>query len=183
MKNKKKLILYIEGTSDDSNGDLRQGFAKLLSQKLEGKVPRIKMTDGKSQSISAFKHPLINHNPLLIIDLDCIEERKDVFLKEQNLEKRKEKVFFMIQEMEAWFLSQPSILDNFYSYPMSKKIKRKPSEIENPSDLLATIAKNTKIGEYHKVRHGVALLEKLNLDLLMKTFPDVKNLVDTLGQL
>jgi len=178
----KILILYIEGTADDTNGDLRQGFSTLLAQKLQSKMPRIKMTDGKSQAINTFKHPLPNHNPLLIIDLDKPEEHKNGLLKKEKLEIEKDKIFFMVQEMEAWFLSQPSILDEFYNYPISKKIKRNPKEIDNPSDVLADLTKGTKKGKYHKVNHGVELLKQLNLDTLMKNFSDVENLVKTLDK-
>jgi hypothetical protein len=176
-----KYVLYIEGTTDDTNGDLRQGFSSLFSQKLEGKMPRIRMADGRSQAINKFKKPLPNDNPLLIIDLDKKDSYKTTFFQEENLIEQSAKIFFMVQEMEAWFLSQPTILDAFYNHEIGSKIKRKPSEIENPSDELIKLTKNIpKKEHYHKVRHGVELLKLLNLSNLMKEFDDVRNLIEFL---
>ena len=180
---RQKYVLYIEGTADDTNGDLRQGFSSLLSQELEDLMPRIKMTDSKSQAINKFKKPFPNDNPLLIIDLDKPEIHKATLIKEENLEEESKKVFFMVQEMEAWFLSQPNILDNFYNYKISPRIRRKLVEIENPSDELVRLTKNLpKKERYHKVRHGVQLLKLLNLKDLMKEFSDVKNLIEFLKE-
>ncbi len=177
----KKYVLYIEGTTDDTNGDLRQGFSSLFSQKLEGKMPRIRMAEGKSQAINKFKKPLPNDKPLLVIDLDKPDSFKTAFLKEEDLEDQSTKIFFMVQEMEAWFLSQPAILDDFYNHEISSRIKRRPVEIENPSDELIRLTKNIpKKEHYHKVRHGVELLKLLNLDNLMNEFNDVKNLIEFL---
>jgi len=174
-------VLYIEGTPDDTNGDLRQGFSSLLSQELEGNMPRIIMADGKSQAINKFKRPMPNHNPLLIVDLDNPKEYKLTALKEVELETRSKKVFFMVQEMEAWFISQPQILDSFYSHKVSSKIKRKPAEYEDPSGHLKKWTKNhAKKERYNKVRHGVPLLKLLNLNDLMKQFEDVNALIITL---
>ncbi len=175
--------LYIEGTPDETNGDLREGFYELLIQKLDTKMPRIRMTNGKSQAISSFKKPITGHDPLLLIDLDAKEEIKIQFLKDEGLESRKDKVYFMIQEMEAWFLSQPSILDEFYNSNISQKIKRNASDIPNPSDELKRLTKNIdKKDSYHKVKHDVELLKKLDLSKLMSDFPDVKLLIETLSK-
>jgi hypothetical protein len=180
---KQQYVLYIEGTTDDTNGDLRQGFSHLLSQKLEGNMPRIKMADGKSQAIAKFKKPFPGDNPLLIIDSDQPDSYRSAFLESENLVKQSVKVFFMVQEMEAWFLSQPDILDEFYNHKISQKIRRAPMEIENPSDELIKLTKNIpKKEHYHKVRHGVELLKMLNLGHLMNNFADVNNLVELLSE-
>ena len=76
-----KLVLYIEGTSEDTNGDLRSGFSSLFSQKLGGQMPKIRMADGKSQAISKFKKPLPFDNPLLIIDLDKEDSSRFFFFE------------------------------------------------------------------------------------------------------
>ena len=57
----KGKVLIIEGATDTRNGILRQGFHKLLVQKLEGKMPRIIMGEGKKQSIDKF----LNYKNLL----------------------------------------------------------------------------------------------------------------------
>ncbi|GAB1443930.1 hypothetical protein MASR2M39_27750 [Ignavibacteriales bacterium] len=68
------VILFVEGTKDTSNGDLRKGFNKLLSKNLSGKMPRIVMGDGKKQAIDNSKN---SNNSLLFCDLDGPEEKRE----------------------------------------------------------------------------------------------------------
>lgn len=174
-------ILIIEGAKDTRNGILRQGFNKLLSQKLSGNMPRIVMGEGKKQSINKFINFPNNRIPHLLIDLDGEENTKSSDLKDNNLNKNKETVFFMIQEMEAWFLSQPEILDDYYNDKITRKIpNRPPKEIPNPSDKLHEITEKTKKGKYHKVKHAVDLLQQLDATKLMVNFDDFRNLITTL---
>lgn len=84
--------------------------------------------------------------------------------------------------MEAWFISQPDILDKFYNNDLSGKIPRKPaSTFEHPDEKLEDWTKGSRKGEYHKVKHGTILLEMLDADQLMEDFPDFKRLVNTLA--
>lgn len=108
----KRSYLFIEGTTDTSNGNLREGFNKLLVKKLEGKMPTISMGDGKKQTIDKFKN---SFNSNMLCDLDAPETKIADDLKENEISDYKDSVFFMIQEMEAWFISQPEILDHFYN--------------------------------------------------------------------
>ncbi|GAB1443931.1 hypothetical protein MASR2M39_27760 [Ignavibacteriales bacterium] len=52
----------------------------------------------------------------------------------------------MIREMEAWFISQPDILDKFYSTDLTKKFQ------ENPQLLLKIPMKNYKTGQEKPVK-------------------------------
>ena len=57
MKNGKvteKKVLYIEGTSDLDNGNLRKAFATLLEKELKGRIPQVIMGDGISQTVDKF---------------------------------------------------------------------------------------------------------------------------------
>jgi hypothetical protein len=174
--------LIIEGTRDTRNGTLRQGFNKLLAQKLSGNMPRIIMGEGKSQAIAKFKKSQNHKTPHLLIDLDGNESAKSSDLEINNLTKIKTNVFYMIQEMEAWFLSQPVILDSYYSTNLSEKIPSRPAkDIPNPSDLLYKITEPTIKGKYHKVKHAVDLLLLLNADKLMSDFEDFNSLIEILN--
>jgi hypothetical protein len=87
----------------------------------------------------------------------------------------------MIQEMESWFLSQPDILVNFYGCDVTRKIPQKDAkEIQNPAEFLKEITKHTKKGKYHKVKHGVELLKKLNANKLEEYFVDFASLIENL---
>lgn len=180
-----KIILFIEGESNSSNGDLRQGFSKLLEQRLKGRLPKIILGNGKLQAIDKFKNNrLESKSLLLLIDLDKPENTKENDLKENNLLAERRNVFYMIQEMESWFLSQPEILDSFYgSDNLNKKIseklpKKNIIEIANPDEKLIELTKHTKKGKYHKIRHGVELLKLLNATKLEDDFADFKMLIE-----
>ena len=172
-KRTQKVVLFVEGTNDDTNGDLRQGFENLLKKELAGKMPIIKLGNGNTQTIRKFSNT--EGGKLLLIDLDSDtrEERLTAF----NLPKSK--TFFMVQAMEAWFLSQPDVLNNYYKTDL-KIPKKHASEISKPDVELQRLTRGTSKKEYHKVRHAVELLSKLDVKKLQEDFPDFKNLVDTL---
>jgi len=174
----KRRYLFIEGTTDISNGNLREGFSKLFEQLLQGKMPTISMGEGKLQTIDKF---INSSNSNMLCDLDAPESEKENDLKNYNLLKHKESVFYMIQEMEAWFISQPEILDKFYNIPLSKSLPKKhASEFLEPDKELQRLTKNSRKGEYHKVKHGAQLLKLLNASKLSEEFPDFKKLINKL---
>lgn len=188
----KKVILFVEGEPNSPNGDLRQGFSKLLVQKLKGKMPKIIMgggylQGGKSQTIHKFKTNKLEADMfLLLIDLDKPESEVSKDLEENSLTDKKDNVFYMIQEMESWFLSQADILDTFYGIDgfgkkVSEKIvKKRITDIANPDEELIKITKNTKRGQYHKIRHAVELLKLLDATKLENDFTDFKRLIEKL---
>jgi len=174
----KRSYLFIEGTNDISNGNLRQGFNKLLAKKLEGKMPTISMGDGKKQTIDKFKN---SYNSNILCDLDAPETNISNDLRENEISDLRDSVFYMIQEMEAWFISQPEILDNFYNADISKRlVKKHASLFEEPDKELQRITRDTARKTYHKVNHGALLLKMLNIDKLMQDFPEFKRLIDKL---
>jgi hypothetical protein len=174
-------VLIIEGTTDTTNGDLRMAFARLLEQKLRGKMPRIIMGNGVKKTVDKFLNQPQTGQPFLLIDLDAETSQRDRVLQEYDLVDKAETVFFMIQEMEAWFLSQPNVLKEYYQEDFSKKFNRPPQSIASPCEELQRITKQTKKGAYHKVKHGVALLPRLDLTALCSDFDDVKNLINQLS--
>jgi hypothetical protein len=177
----KRKYLFIEGAKETKNGNLREGFSKLLAQLIPGKMPTISMGEGKSQTIDKFKN---SNDSKLLCDLDAPEADRKKDLKYYELDKEKDSVFYMIQEMESWFISQPEILDSFYAQEISKKLKKKPaSEFAEPDKELQNLTKNTRKGPYKKVNHGVQLLKKLDANRLYNDFPDFKNLIEKLKQI
>lgn len=177
MATKKTLI--IEGSSNATNGDLRQGFDKLLSKKMDQNKPKIILGNGKSQAIKKFLHFIDEGEEVgLLMDLDQPEANRNKDLQAQKLEKYKDQIFYMIQALEAWFISQPEILDNYFNSDISKKLpKRRPAEIPEPKDALKKATKGTKKGEYHEIKHAVELLKRLDATKLESEFPDFKNLL------
>lgn len=182
-KPKKGFRLYIEGTTNGTNSDLRKGFHRLLAQICKGNMPRIVMCDDKENAIDKFLyHRDKDSEGLLLIDSDAFDT-SETFRKEQiaQFKLQGKAVFFMIQEIEAWFLSQPKILDSHFKYQVSEKIPQKDiREVDNPSDKLSDCTRHAS-HRYHKVRDGATLLEKLDMEELKDSFNDVENLVAALN--
>jgi Domain of unknown function (DUF4276) len=178
--------LFIEGAVEDKNGGLKEGFSFLLSQKLKNQMPRLVMGNSKLNTIDVFLNTRYRNRHkeetrLLLIDLDTQPTSeaitKDLLVHE--LTSSSNVVFYMVQEMEAWFLSQPQILDEHFKVEVSKRIPQKhPTLHSKPCEILQGALPSGK--HYHKVRDAVSLLKKLELDQLMNDFTDVKNLVDEL---
>lgn len=173
--------LFIEGTSDRSNGNLRQGFNKLLQKVLNKRMPRIIMGNSKEQTINKFQKNKLDGDEYLLIDLDEEASKKEDQLEKLSLKTRENDIFFMIQEMEAWFLSQPQILDDYYGTNISSKIANiNPKKIKDPVKLLEQHTHKTKKGKYHKVKHGTGLLELLNPNQLSNDFEEFERMLNAL---
>jgi len=187
--NHSEKVLFVEGTADDKNGDLRLGFGRLLSQKLFGKMPRIIMGNGISETADKYKNANGFKLKASLIDLDGkgdfvargeYKEAKQTKMKYHNF-KSSDNIYFMVQKMEAWFLSQPEVLRDYFQKDFKKIPFDHPSKIERPDDELRKFTQELKSKSYHKVRDGSRLLQKLNLSKLEATFEDVREMVEMLG--
>ena len=76
--------------------------------------------------------------------------------------------FFMVQEMESWFLADPKLLENYFGRGFdAKAISGRPIEdIPDPVGVLQRAVKKTKKGPYLKVKHGVDLLALLEFNIV-----------------
>lgn len=189
MMNKKtfdKRTLYIEGTSDLDNGSLRKAFSILIEKELKGKMPQIIMGDGVSQTVDKFMSKPLQENErrYLLIDSDQLltEEVRDVIMKKYNDAKpnkrknmEKENTFFMVQEAEAWILSQPDVLEKFRISTASLP-KKNVTEITKPSLELARLYKNSN-KEYHKVIEFVKVFPSLDSPKLKNYFEEYNRLI------
>jgi hypothetical protein len=167
--------LYIEGDKR-----LRQGFSQLLRQKVKSQFS-ISMEGSETDAAKKFLKPGTSENKALLIDLDAEEAKKPEKLQQLKLEKEKKRVYFMIQKMEAWFLSQPEVINHQFGIDVSKRVTRAAHEIEKPDEVLAQLV-NTPEHQYHKVKDAVPMLLKLSLADLENKFPDVKNLIAELSK-
>lgn len=190
MVSRSKKVIFIEGTRDDTNGDLGKGFSYLLKQKLALRMPRVIMGNGISETINKYKNAASYSLKTALIDLDgkgeLIRQGNYIPTKESKRTSHQltkdDLVYFMVQKMEAWFLSQPSILKDHFKKDFNNIPFDHASKIENPEKQLMDMTSEFKDKGYHKVRDGSRLLEKLDLGLLENTFSDVKELITKLSE-
>ena len=208
------ITIYIEGVKSDNpavvtvdnTAVFRENFHKLFSQQLSSeKFNLIIQPFGTiTQSRKMLEH-IENQgiNGVLLIDLDAPKEQK-VERHNQYEPFDTSKIFFMIQEMEAWILSQVDKIEEFarneglirkrlnediQSNPLIKNIH--PEAITKPDEKLDTIFrqyfdivkirgnKESRKGKrYSKTKDGAKLIGLLELKFLMRDFDEAQRLVD-----
>ena len=184
-----KRVIYIEGTSETDNGSLRNAFSKLFEKELKGKMPQVIMGDGIEQTIDKFlTKPMVpNEHRYLLIDSDqpLDDNAKRIIvgkIKNRDVNKKieatEDNVFFMVQEAEAWILSQPNVL-KLMGLKTSSVPKCPASEICKPSNVLADVYR--KSGKrYHKVSEFVKVFTLLDTQQLKRDFVEFRLLIETL---
>ena len=180
-------VIYIEGTSDTDNGNLRKAFSLLFEKELAGKMPKIIMGDGKNQTIDKFHSTPLKHGEsrFLLFDSDMPAPDKAAICTEFNEAKPNRKLdattdntFLMIQEVEAWILSQPDILKNAGVKTSSFKTANVES-ISKPSEKLADLYRKSK-KEYSKTSEFVKIFPLLDSARLKESCPEYKALIENL---
>lgn len=180
--------IYIEG---ENNPALRLAFSKLLEQEVKGKMPRIVLGNGISQTIDKFRtFPLEEgEERYLLIDSDEPLVDKVQLLSKVNEEKcngkniiidaRLDNTFFMVQEVEAWILSQPAALHKcgiVKGLPLSNI-----EQIQKPSEKLYVIYElNGKT--YHKVKELSKVFAHLDSKQLKATCSEYHALIEAISK-
>ncbi len=181
-----ECVIFIEGSRKTDNGDLRNGFGKLLGQATVRQRPQVIMGDDTDGAIRLFqlkvaKPDTATQRILLLVDLDGLEGTRTAWLTTKNLLPHAAQVFFMVQKMEAWFLSQPTVLHHYYGPDLPHALPAAaPALVPHPDQALERCTIGTRKGRYHKTRDGACLLPLLHLPDLQTTFPDVARLVKAL---
>ncbi|MCI5120719.1 MAG: DUF4276 family protein [Candidatus Electrothrix sp. AUS4] len=208
------IIIYIEGAGNindpaalttDNSAVFRENFHKLFSQQLSPTKfnlmirPFGSVTQARNRLECIEKQGM---NAVLLIDLDGPKEKRKARLQYYEPFDT-EKIFFMIQEMEAWILSQPDKIEEFGEIQgLTRKraggsinnnplLKGKhPEQLSRPSGKLATIFKQyfdvvkvrrnkerTMGKRYSKTKDGPKLIGLLELNRLMECFDEAKRLI------
>ncbi|HRG91065.1 MAG TPA: hypothetical protein PLW44_18710 [Chitinophagales bacterium] len=174
----KSIVIYIEG-----HDALREGFVKLFYKHLAGRSP-FKMMKGKTDAIKKFNGDDDNQFKYLMIDLDNEETKKKEDEKTFNY-KNDGNVIYMVQATEAWYISQPVVLEKEFGFDVCAEIKKTndfthAKELRSPKIKLKEALQKRGISFKENV-HGPALMKKLNLEQLKDNFEDVKTLIDILN--
>lgn len=196
IPNEKDSVLTI-----DNSERFRESFRKLLNQLIANQNFKIIIENrgGYPHTIQSFKNNLLkNENSFLLIDLDRPPTERKSQITFFGIENEQEKVFFMVQKMEAWILSQPKKIEECYQFLKRKEIEKAisednllkdkhPENIYQPDSVLNTILQRyfeyekqgkIKKKKYGKLKDAPDLLEKLDAEELKATFADVRRICE-----
>jgi hypothetical protein len=184
----------------DNSEKLRESFQTLLSKGVQDDRIQIKI-DTKGSYTSIIKIPL-HSSQLALLDLDGDQSQKTVRLKEYQLDKHQDFVFFMIQAMESWILSQPDAIEKTFeeytkiledSLAEFQALKdASPEDISNPSGVLNSLLQSyfeyEKAGKIKKLKYGKLknshlMIQQLDPEILEYQFEDFHYLLNKIKEL
>lgn len=182
----------------DNTNSLREGFNKLLNSAFD--IEEVKIEAIPAYSISNIVN-IRENSSILLMDLDDNKTFKQRRLTDNKLLDIEEFVFFMVQRMESWIISQPEVIERVFKQykaiesPVmddSQIINKHPEDIQNPDKVLGVIfsryfrvRKNGQVKKmkYRKLIDSYKLIENLNISKLIETFEDVKNMVKKINEM
>lgn len=212
-----KITVFIEGgilpgdntavQTIDNSEKFRESFRKIFNALIPNDQYELDITPSgpNKQAIKFFQQNIEKGlNAVLLIDLDDVKGNKNNKIEEFGITLGLNNIFFMVQEMEAWILSQTGILD---TYGQQEGFIRKrvdelisedtlirnidPEDIIEPSKKLNTIfrkyfsiskVRNGRTRErpksYGKLKDAPGLIELLNVCELINTFEDIQHMKD-----
>ncbi len=186
----KEIRLYFEG-----DARLRPGMSEFLEELRERARDancRFRLIACGNRTLEDFCDGLHTHpeaHVLALLDSDgpLTEERRRGFFNRRDWDPPAEagnpadRVFWMVQVMEAWFLADPEALAAFYGDGFQPRaLRRNPHVEEIPkNDVLESLRKASRAsrkGGYHKTKHAPALLARIRADRVRAAAPNCERL-------
>lgn len=194
------LSCNADATTASNTESLRQSLHSFFTRLLSRDDISIVISLGAGYRSAVKRFQMEETGTSLFVDLDAPKsEANEWFIKleSENKDKpiilsseQKQNVFFMIQEMEAWFLKQPDCFEKWADLENYTKRDAKPiadhnlisgkniEDISKPSVVVSTLLKHFfekrtagkkwRLAEYGKLRTAPALLDCLDVALLEK---------------
>ncbi len=170
--------IYVEGGGDneDTITRCRLGFGAYCERIVKGQNrPKVVPCGGRNRTFHKFKNAVhsckIGEVCVLLVDSEGSVQTNDAvaYLSDRDGWHfpllNHHRVFLLVQAMEAWLLADRRALGDFYGAGfLTRSLPGNPNNVENiaKADLepaLKHASRPTKTkGEYHKVKHGFALL-------------------------
>jgi len=181
-----EVRIYFEG-----DPSLKRGF-RAFFRELDADLRRpVRLIACKATAIQDYQTALRKHPDACNILLIDSERADDGKLFESICEPRgvsinlKERVFWMIQCMESWFLADVERLAEYYgagfqqsALPANPQVEAIPKR--DVQDGLKAATRNTEKRRYHKTRHAPDLLERIRPELVRQKAPGGGRLFDAL---
>jgi hypothetical protein len=196
-----EIRIYVEGGGDkDSKARMRQAFSQFLSasrnaarqQRVQWSVILCGSRDDTFKAFQRDQKLFPGARLFLLVDAEdevTTPPREHLMARDPwDLSfATDDQCHLMAQVMESWFVADPDALARFYGQqfgarqiPARKNVEEVPkAEVE--AVLKSSTAKTQK-GEYHKIKHGPAILEKLDPDRVRARAPHCERLFQTLAE-
>lgn len=182
----------------------RESFKKLFLSAFPEEELTIVVQNGSGnhQTVNFFKNEAHTiPEVLLLIDLDGPKTDRENVLNRLDLSEFEQRVFFIIQAMESWILSQPDKIESCYANFRYRNTPiasdnllqgKNPEDIPSPDRILEIIlgrffrikrnGKNQKL-KYSKLKDAPDLIELLDFNRLRGTFEDANRLYQKMIEL
>ncbi|MGA9071841.1 MAG: DUF4276 family protein [Terracidiphilus sp.] len=178
-----KVRIYVEGGPKGADADGVRAFRNAFKKYFQQLDPRLKSLDvisygSTDQTIKSYADGLRQFSAscsiALLVDADePVTARTPAIHLQSKLDSAKvpqnarQNIFLMVQCMEAWLVTDESVLQACFGNKLRTGILPQNPDIEAVSkrDVLSALdaaIKPTPTGRYHKVEHGARLLAKLN---------------------
>lgn len=187
----------ISASTINNSEKLREGFHKLLSKMVNPDKFNlvVEIGAGEKNAAKSFKqYANLDDNVSLVIDLDRSKSLRIQKLEYLEVEEFEKRVFFMVQEMEAWIISQPDVIEEcFNARYIREKVDFKiendelflihPEAVSKPSEKLKVFLGRyysemkgniKKKKKYGKLKDAPLLIENLDIHKLIATFDDIR---------
>ena len=187
-----EVRIHIEG-----DAKLLPGFRRFFDSLYQAGL-QVKLSTGGANAVEDFvsgvrKFPdAIN---ILLIDADgphspaAVQEvRRRINRYAPEVQIADDRLHFMVQVMESWFLTDRAALQNYYGRGFAANRLPGQTNVEQIDkddvlDSLAAATRDTGKGRYHKTRHAPALLASLNPAQVRAAAPACESLFAALEQL
>jgi hypothetical protein len=185
-----EIRIYYEGADD-----LREGFRGFFREieTLHGRPLRPVAGRGREQAIGDFRKSFKNHPAalnLLLIDSEGPDTGKlfeSVCQPQRIPETSRERVFWMIQCMECWFLADIDALCQHYGPDVKGALHGNPNVEGIPKkdaiERLDAATRRRFQRRYHKTKDALSLLKRISPDRVKQAAPHCRRLFETVAQL
>jgi hypothetical protein len=179
-----EIRIHYEGDTE-----LREGFRSFLREietANEGHPPRLIAGRGREQAIADFRKALRIHPTavnVLLIDSEGPDDGRlfeTICQPQQIAEALKDRVFWMVECMESWFLADVDALCQHYRKDLREELRGNPKVEEIPKKDVLTRLKTATNGRYHKTKDAPHLLKRIRPELVRQAAPNCRRLFDRL---